>query len=651
MVTKLKNILYSSRLQIIASILAIIFLTSGTYFSIMMSSDNNLSKFDFSILMDTERYGDSAVVESRMQDIYRQCGIILQNSASTDPEDIQDVASAKNYLGAMEKEIGLKWLVESKGKVIASEPELTIPEIKKYPIYFIDNQGAVDATNQWAQYGLGNRTGIDGKIAFGLSDSGQTTVSEAEAQYQKARGTMSIMFQVVFLCYLGGGICFVLGCFNAGHGKDRPGITLYPVDAYWDVNLMITLTLWGMLFSGALATFYLPVYISLICVLGSILVLYAFAMSWVRLAKAHSVISHLLILYILGILWRGVLQIGHAIQEYYFEVVKDSSLVGLYFAMVFGVILLTLFTEWAPVLGIPLSLVVIYVLSKKVRVLSDIRQGVKQMNDGDKTFIIKVEGQGAVEDFGRQINTLRENLLKEIDAAVEKELKSERLKTELITNVSHDIRTPLTSIIAYVDILKSPNIPEEDRQKYICILDEKANRLKNLTDDLFEAAKASTGNIDIQLDAVNPEALMDQALGEFEEKLKAAELQIIMTRPEEKILVQADGRQFWWVIENLLTNVVKYALKGSHVYIDIRRENNEGVLEVKNISAQALGIPAEELMERFKRGDGARHTEGSGLGLAITRDLTELQGGHFEIAIDGDLFKALVWMPVVDQKE
>ncbi|MEG2650876.1 MAG: histidine kinase dimerization/phospho-acceptor domain-containing protein, partial [Eubacterium sp.] len=253
--------------------------------------------------------------------------------------------------------------------------------------------------------------------------------------------------------------------------------------------------------------------------------------------------------------------------------------------------------------------------------------------------------------FGRQINTLRENLLGEIDAAVEKELKSERLKTELITNVSHDIRTPLTSIIAYVDILKSPNISEEDRQKYICILDEKANRLKNLTDDLFEAAKASTGNIDIQLDVVNPEALVDQALGEFEEKLKAAELQIIMTRPEEKILVQADGRQFWRVIENLLTNVVKYALKGSRVYIDIRRENHEGILEVKNISAQALGIPAEELMERFKRGDGARHTEGSGLGLAITRDLTELQGGHFEIAIDGDLFKALVWMPVADQKE
>ena len=226
--------------------------------------------------------------------------------------------------------------------------------------------------------------------------------------------------------------------------------------------------------------------------------------------------------------------------------------------------------------------------------------------------------------------------------AVQNELKNQRLKTDLISNVSHDLRTPLTSMVSYVDLLKTEGLDSENAPSYLTIIDEKTRRLQKLTEDLFEAAKASSGSIPVDIVKIEMSSIVNQAMAELEERLAANELDVIYTNKAEAIYVMADGQLLWRVIENLLTNVSKYALPKSRVYLDIREDEQMIYLDVKNISKDRLNISADELMERFKRGDESRNTEGSGLGLSIAKDLTFLMHGKFSIIIDGDLFKATV---------
>jgi len=233
-----------------------------------------------------------------------------------------------------------------------------------------------------------------------------------------------------------------------------------------------------------------------------------------------------------------------------------------------------------------------------------------------------------------------------IDNAVEERLKSERFKSELITNVSHDLKTPLTSIINYVDLLKKEEIENPTAQEYIEVLDRKSQRLKKLTEDLVEASKASTGALSVSKDDLDLVQLIRQALGEYEEKLTHAGLSLVTDLPEGEICIHADGRHVWRVLDNLLNNCVKYALEGTRVYLDAAVWNGNAVITVKNVSRNPLNVPAEQLVERFVRGDESRTTEGSGLGLSIARSLTELQGGQFSLNIDGDLFKAKVIFPL-----
>ena len=229
--------------------------------------------------------------------------------------------------------------------------------------------------------------------------------------------------------------------------------------------------------------------------------------------------------------------------------------------------------------------------------------------------------------------------------AVNEQMKSERFKAELITNVSHDLKTPLTSIINYVDLLKTTEQTDPKAEEYIQVLDRKAQRLKKLTEDLVEASKASTGTLNVNREKIGMSQLVDQALGEYGEKLERRNLTVLTTLPEEEAYVYADGRHLWRVIDNLLSNCCKYAMEGTRVYIELARGKGQVILSVKNISREPLNVPAERLMERFVRGEESRSTEGSGLGLSIARSLTELQGGTFELAVDGDLFKAVVTMP------
>lgn len=238
------------------------------------------------------------------------------------------------------------------------------------------------------------------------------------------------------------------------------------------------------------------------------------------------------------------------------------------------------------------------------------------------------------------------NISSGLDSAIQEQVKSERLKASLITNVSHDIKTPLTSIINYVDLLKREKIQDPKIAAYLEVLDQKSQRLKTLTEDLVEASKASSGNMKLDISDIDLVELVQQTNGEFEERFALRRLELISSIPDEVLIIQADGRRLWRVLENLYTNAVKYAMEHSRVYVDVLDEDGKAIFTIKNVSESSLNISPDELTERFVRGDVSRATEGSGLGLSISKDLTQLQGGEFQVVIDGDLFKAVVSFPV-----
>ena len=268
-------------------------------------------------------------------------------------------------------------------------------------------------------------------------------------------------------------------------------------------------------------------------------------------------------------------------------------------------------------------------------------EGAKRMSRGELEN--KVSDRlliGAFREFAEDLNALAD-VTKE---AAQKEMRSERMKTELITNVSHDIKTPLTSIINYVDLLQKPHTPEEEAQ-YLEVLGRKSQQLKKLIQDLMEMSKASTGNMAVHPEQVDAAETVTQALGEFDRKLTQSRLTPVFTPPAEKILMRADGRLAWRVLNNLLGNAVKYALPGTRLYVILERSRDRVLISLKNVSAEPLNMDPEELMERFVRGDASRNSEGSGLGLNIAKSLMEVQGGTLTLTVDGDLFKATLSFP------
>lgn len=268
-------------------------------------------------------------------------------------------------------------------------------------------------------------------------------------------------------------------------------------------------------------------------------------------------------------------------------------------------------------------------------------EGAKRMRSGDLES--KVEDKylvGCFREFAGELNGLADVAM----VAAQDQLKSERMKTELITNVSHDIKTPLTSIINYVDLLEKPHT-EEEQKAYVEVLSRQSQRLKKLIDDLMEMSKASTGNIQVDIGEIDAVEAVTQALGEFADKLTAAGLTPVFHQSEENIMLLADGRLLWRAMSNVLSNAVKYALPGTRLYVDVSATQDKAIISFKNISGAQLNISAEELMERFVRGDCSRNTEGSGLGLNIAKSLMELQKGQLQLLVDGDLFKVTLVFP------
>ena len=311
--------------------------------------------------------------------------------------------------------------------------------------------------------------------------------------------------------------------------------------------------------------------------------------------------------------------------------------IGWFIGFLFGsTLLLFLF---GPILSLTIVILYVYYLIKKLAYLSYIMEGTERIKGGDIHYKLDIIGDDNFSNLAENINNIGEGL----DKAIYNQLKSERLKSELITNVSHDLKTPLTSIINYIELIKKEeDIKPEHIKDYVNVLDSKSKRLKVLIEDLFEASKASSGNLELNMEKIDITQLLRQAIGEMEEKLSKANLDLKLRVPEEKTYIMADGKKLYRVLENLLSNISKYSLDNTRVYIDIIEEDDKVKLTMKNISSYELNFDPEEIMERFKRADESRNTEGSGLGLAIARDLVNAQGGRFEIDIDGDLFKSVV---------
>ena len=325
---------------------------------------------------------------------------------------------------------------------------------------------------------------------------------------------------------------------------------------------------------------------------------------------------------------------------------KVSTKVFLYFGIIIPIaiailfafaneIMIALFFEFV------LLAIVAYRIIKTVKGYAQIEDKLKEMYEGNnKNVLNKQEFGTEFQSTVKYINDISNGF----ENAIQDRMKSERLKAELITNVSHDIKTPLTSIINYVDLLKKEDIQNEKAKEYIEILDNKSQRLKKLTEDLVEASKVSTGNISLNLEKINIVQLIKQALGEFEDKFKKRGLEAILDCEDNEIMINADNKYMYRIIENLFSNISKYALENSRVYVDIKKSQKSVIIEMKNISKDRLNITADELMQRFVRGDKSRTTEGSGLGISIAQNLTELQGGEFRLKLDGDLFKVeLEW--------
>lgn len=370
---------------------------------------------------------------------------------------------------------------------------------------------------------------------------------------------------------------------------------------------------------------------------------FLFLITFVTRCKAGTVLKNNVIWYAIRLLWRILKAIGrwigHLVRS--IPIIWRTALVILaafIFALAIG--------SNMSVLSLPMLLLylLLAVFALYIAIgFATLQRGSKALAEGDYSKPVDTRFlRGDLKRCGENLNKVQQG----VQRAVDERLRSERMKTELITNVSHDIKTPLTSIVNYVDLLKKEDIDNPKAQEYLEVLDRQSKRLKKLTEDLVEASKASSGVIPVDCQPTNVNVLLSQLEGEYEERLQKAELTMIVHPAAGDPVVLADGKLLSRVMDNLMNNIGKYAMPGTRVYAAAAADEKESTISIKNVSRNELNVSAAELMERFVRGDSSRHTEGSGLGLSIAKSLVELQGGRFELSIDGDLFRADISLPL-----
>lgn len=344
-------------------------------------------------------------------------------------------------------------------------------------------------------------------------------------------------------------------------------------------------------------------------------------------------------------MWKGsllcaVISFGRRVMEAW-SVTARAGVILLAFLFILWLAILA-HTGATVILALAASIAAAWFVLSSAMAKSRIRKGIEEIASGNLEHRIELNGlRGADKELAEKVNDIGSGLNRAVDEA----MRNERLKTDLITNVSHDIKTPLTSIINYVDILKRSNIADEKIRGYLDILEAKAQRLKTLTEDVVEASKVSSGNITLEYMDMDLRELIQQTEGELAEKFAARRLTVVLNMPEEPAVIHVDGRRMWRVLENIFGNAAKYAMPGTRVYADLTLNNSQVMFSLKNVSEQQLNFSADELTERFIRGDISRSTEGSGLGLSIAKSLTTMQGGEFELYLDGDLFRVNIRFP------
>ena len=434
--------------------------------------------------------------------------------------------------------------------------------------------------------------------------------------------------------------CFSMA--SAGHWAGHEGIHLtwldkIPADV-WLIVLLCTFFIgWEAFYYEWGRVFFCAALVPLV-----LLFLCAFAAQ----CKAGTVLRGALIGRIARFLWRIVRAIFRALLHTLarLPLVWKTALVGLviagaefllyindFYRVRYGVFLMMKIIELLAVLYIAVS-------------LRTLQKGGEKLARGD--FSSPIDTRYLIGDFkryGQELNDVQGGL----EQAVQEQMKAEHLKTELITNVSHDIKTPLTSIVNYVDLLKKEDMPSPAAREYIAVLDRQSHRLKKLTEDLVEASKASSGALNVELQPTDVNVLLSQIEGEYQERLAACHLTLVTQPPAPGTMIQADSRLLSRVMDNLVSNVCKYALENTRVYVTAAVRDGQAVISFKNVSRDELNISPDELMERFVRGDASRHSEGSGLGLSIARSLVQLQGGTFALSIDADLFRADIVFPLI----
>lgn len=436
--------------------------------------------------------------------------------------------------------------------------------------------------------------------------------------------------------------CFCFSMASAGHWAGHEGIHLtwldkIPADVWLLVLLCTFFIGWEAFYYEWGRVFFCAALVPLV-----LLFLCAFAAQ----CKAGTVLRGALIGRIARFLWRIVRAIFRALLHTLarLPLVWKTALVGLviagaefllyindFYRVRYGVFLVMKLIELLAVLYIAVS-------------LRTLQKGGEKLARGD--FSSPIDTRYLLWDFkryGQELNDVQGGL----EQAVQEQMKAEHLKTELITNVSHDIKTPLTSIVNYVDLLKKEDIHSPNAQEYIAVLDRQSHRLKKLTEDLVEASKASSGALNVELQPTDVNVLLSQIEGEYQERLAACHLTLVTQPPAPGTMIQADSRLLSRVMDNLVSNVCKYAMQNTRVYVTAAVRDGQAVISFKNVSRDELNISPDELMERFVRGDASRHSEGSGLGLSIARSLVQLQGGTFALSIDADLFRADIVFPLI----
>ena len=435
--------------------------------------------------------------------------------------------------------------------------------------------------------------------------------------------------------------CFCFSMAAAGHWQGHEGIHLtwldkIPADVWLLVLLCTFFIGWEAFYYEWGRVFFCAALVPLV-----LLFLCAFAAQ----CKAGTVLRGALSGRIARFLWRIVRSLFLGL----WRIARNLPLLwktALVMAGVFFLEMLFVLAGYGSVDGI-------FVIMKAVELLAALyialnlralQKGGEKLARGD--FSSPIDTKYLIGDFkryGQELNDVQSGL----EQAVQEQMKAEHLKTELITNVSHDIKTPLTSIVNYVDLLKKEDMPSPAAREYVDVLDRQSKRLKKLTEDLVEASKASSGALNVELQPTDVNVLLSQIEGEYQERLAACHLTLVTQPPAPGTMIQADSRLLSRVMDNLVSNVCKYALENTRVYVTAAVRDGQAVISFKNVSRDELNISPDELMERFVRGDASRHSEGSGLGLSIARSLVQLQGGTFALSIDADLFRADIVFPLI----